>query len=95
VKWSQISTVRCFVETPLADMDVIPSQGSHFFQNITSLGIGYFTVSRSEVNLLDTKWLSSIDAVFSTEHVRHIRLDKPLEILMDRKVRMGVILKGI
>lgn len=91
VKWAQISTARCIVETPLADMDVTPSQGTHFFQNITSLGIGYFTVVRGGRDRLDTDWLERAVAVSETPFVKHIRLDRPLEILIDRKAARGVI----
>ena len=91
VKWSQISSARCIVETPLEDMEVDPSQGTHFFQNITSLGIGYFTVSRSNGDRLDTDWLDSVPWEGSGEHARHITLDEPLEILIDRKASKGVI----
>ncbi len=93
VKWSQISSVRCIVETPLEDLYVAPSQGTHFFQNITSLGIGYFTLSRSgSDNFLDTDWLDAAHLEGESEHVRHIRLEEPLEILIDRTASKGIIM---
>ena len=91
VKWGQISSARCIVETPLADMDVTPSQGTHFFQNITSLGIGYFTVTRGGGDRLDTDWLDAAHAENETAFVRHIRLARPLDILIDRRASRGVI----
>jgi hypothetical protein len=91
VKWGQISSARCIVETPLEDLDVTPSQGTHFFQNITSLGIGYFTVTRNSGDRLDTAWLDGAEAISETAYVKHIRLDRPLEILIDRKASRGVI----
>jgi hypothetical protein len=91
VKWGQISSARCIVETPLEDLDVTPSQGTHFFQNITSLGIGYFTVTRNSGDHLDTGWLDMVESVSETAFVKHIRLDRPLEILIDRRACKGVI----
>ncbi|MFC1573261.1 histidine kinase, partial [Candidatus Eisenbacteria bacterium] len=94
VTWAQISGVRCIVETDLEDMKVTPSQGSHFFQNITSFGIGYFTVgSAEETTSLDRKWLDEQNATATSEHVRHLRFDTPLEIVVDSRTRGGVVLK--
>ncbi len=94
VKWNQISSVRCIIEIPLEDMDVIPSQGTHFFQNITSLGIGYFTLKKGGNNRLDSEFLESHIAEFETEFVRHIRLKKPLEIIIDTRAGKGIIKKS-
>ncbi|MBN2587496.1 MAG: hypothetical protein JXA64_04755 [Candidatus Fermentibacteraceae bacterium] len=91
VKWNQISSVRCIVETPLEDMEVSPSQGTHFFQNITSLGIGYLTIARGGEDFLDLDFLEEHSALTETDHIRHIHLYKPLRILINSRVRKGVI----
>ncbi len=94
VKWAQISNARCIVEAPLQDIRVDPSQGTHFFQNITSFGIGYFTLPPDDPSmLLDQKWLDAQPAAHETTFVRHLRFDTPLEIVVDSKTGVGVILK--
>lgn len=93
VGWRQISTARCMVEVPFGDMEVTPSQGAHFFHNITSLGIGYFTVTGSPDSWLDEEWLTSLEAREDTGLVRHIRFSAPLEISMNAGTRRGVIVK--
>lgn len=91
VKWNQISSVRCMVEMPLMDMDVVPSQGTHFFQNITSLGIGYLTLKKKGNDYLDTDYLENSAAEMETDLVRHIRLERPLGILINTHVKKGII----
>ena len=91
VKWNQISSVGCIVETPLPDMDVEPSQGTHFFQNITSLGIGYFTLKRKGEDYLDYDYLENHTAMEETKFLRYIHLYKPLRILINTKVKKGTI----
>jgi DNA-binding NarL/FixJ family response regulator len=94
VLWSQISHVRCIVETDLKDLRVSPSQGSHFFQNITSFGIGYFTVNFGEAGgVLDMAWLDEQVAETETEHVRHLTFAPPLDIAVDSRTGVGVIMK--
>jgi hypothetical protein len=93
VGWRQISTARCMVEVPFGDMEVTPSQGTHFFHNITSLGIGYFTVTSSPPSRLDEDWLLGLKPLENTGFVRHIRFDEPLRIEMDARAQRGVILK--
>lgn len=94
VTWSQISAASCIVESDLPDIRVEPSQGTHFFQNITSLGIGYFTVNFGEDGgMIDYGWLDDQPAVAETEFVRHLRFADPLEIIMDGRQGLGVILK--
>ncbi len=94
VKWNQISSVKCIIEIPLEDMNVTPSQGTHFFQNITSLGIGYFTLIKGGNNRLDSEFLESHITEYETEFVRHIRLKKPLEIVIDTRAGKGIINKS-
>jgi len=94
VKWAQISGTRCIVEAPLEDIRVDPSQGTHFFQNITSLGIGYFTLAAEDPSAsLDQAWLDAQPALNETEFVRHIRCKQPIEIAINSKTGHGIILK--
>jgi len=94
VRWAQISRARCIVETELPDIKVEPSQGTHFFQNITSFGVNYFTVGGSGPgSFLDADWLGEQTPAFETEHVRHLTFDEPLEIAANSKTGHGVVLK--
>ena len=95
VKWAQIAGVRCIVETDFEDMQVDPSQGSHFFQNVMSFGIGYLT-SHPEKNpsdSLDFEWLDRQPAESETPHLRHIRFQAPLYIALDGKKGFGLVMK--
>lgn len=94
VTWPEISGARAIIEADLKDMHVTPSQGSHFFQNITMSGVGYFTVGGTEnVGEVDWTWLAAQPSVEQTELVRHIRLHAPLKVLMDGHRGQGVVLK--
>ncbi|HOW43564.1 MAG TPA: PEP/pyruvate-binding domain-containing protein [Candidatus Aminicenantes bacterium] len=94
VKWSQISGVRVVVEAAQPNMNVDPSQGSHFFQNMTSLRIGYFTVPLDRGHgFIDWAWLDSLPVAFESEHLRHVRLGEPLAVVIDGRRGQGVILK--
>ncbi len=94
VEWDQISNTRVIVETPIQDIKVEFSQGSHFFHNIASLNIPYLTVGyKREKNHIDWDWLESQKPENETEHVVHIRLEKPLEVRVDGNSGRGVILK--
>lgn len=94
VSWAQISGVRCIVEAEMEDIQVTPSQGTHFFQNITSFGIGYFTISGQDSSaFLDRTWLDARSAESETRHVRHLRFPEPLEIFVDGRSGTGVIMK--
>jgi hypothetical protein len=94
VLWGQISNVGCIVESDLKDLRVSPSQGSHFFQNMTSFGIGYFTVHSNDPGCsLNMKWLDSCPAVMETEYVRLVRFEKPLDIAVDSRSGLGVVMK--
>jgi hypothetical protein len=94
VSWGQISKVSCIVETPLTDLRVSPSQGSHFFQNITSFGIGYFTInSDSDASFLNTAWLDAREAAVSTRHIRHVVFDEPLDVFVDSSTGIGAVMK--
>ena len=70
-----------------------PSQGTHFFQNLTSFGVGYFTVDSTAGNgMFNKALLDSMPAVEETEHVRHVRFATPLRIMMDGKKQEGAVL---
>lgn len=94
VKWEEISGARVIVEHELRDIQVTPSQGSHFFQNLTSFGVGYFTVNpEAGDGCVDWTWLASQPAVKEGRYVRHIRLAQPVVVKMNGRKRQGVILK--
>ena len=92
VKWPHISAARVIVEVALKNYRVDPSQGTHFFQNLTSFGVGYFTVdaNRGE-GLFRKEMLDEMESVEETEHVRVVRFKKPLRIMMDGKKQEGAV----
>ena len=93
VKWPHISAARVIVETALRNYHVDPSQGTHFFQNLTSFGVGYFNVNTyTGDGVLQQEILDSMPAVEETEFVRHVRFDRPLRVMMDGKKQHGVVL---
>ena len=93
VKWPHISGARVIVETDLKNYHVDPSQGTHFFQNLTSFGVGYFTINTyTGDGVLQKEILDSMPAVEETEHVRHVRFERPLKVMMDGKKQTGVVL---
>ncbi len=93
VKWPHISAAKVIVEAGLKNYHVDPSQGTHFFQNLTSFGVGYFTVNTyTGDGIMQTALLDSMPAVEETEYVRHVRFDRPLKIMMDGKKQHGVVL---
>ena len=92
VKWDQIAGARGIVEAEFRDMDVDPSQGSHFFHNITSFRVGYFTVnSRRQDGFLDWSWLRSLPITEEKNFTRHVRLDSPVTMKIDGHQNKGVI----
>jgi len=93
VKWSQISNARTIAEYSLEDYHVDPSQGTHFFQNLTSNGVGYFTINRKEGDVFDEKYLDALPAEEETTHLRLVHFDKPVVIKMDGKKSVGVVMK--
>ena len=94
VTWDQVSGAQVIVEAGLRDLKVTPSQGTHFFQNLTSFNVGYFTVNpETGDGTVDWEWLEAQPALSSAAHVRRIRLDKPILVLMNGKKNEGVILK--
>ena len=94
VKWPHISNARVIVECGLENYRVDPSQGTHFFQNLTSFGVGYFTINPFKGDgWFDEEYLNSLPAVEETEYLRHVHFDKPIVIKMDGKKSLGVVLK--
>ncbi|MDR0823705.1 MAG: phosphoenolpyruvate synthase [Prevotella sp.] len=95
VKWSQISNARILVELTLDNYKVEPSQGTHFFQNLTSFGVGYFSVNPYVANegLFDEDFLNSQPAIYETEFIRHVQFTKPAIIKINAKKNIGVVLK--
>lgn len=94
VEWDEISGARVIVEAGFRDFRVTPSQGSHFFQNLTAFQIGYFTVNPDAgEGTVDWEWLKQQPAVEESGCVRHLRFGSPLEIIMNSRNSRGVILK--
>jgi CheY-like chemotaxis protein len=94
VTWDQISGASVIVESGFKDIDVTPSQGSHFFQNITSFRVGYFTVNTSHnLGFIDWDWLKVQPAFQEFNHVRHLRFDKPFSAKINGRKNKGVIMK--
>jgi Pyruvate phosphate dikinase, AMP/ATP-binding domain len=94
VTWDQVAGAKVIVEAGLRDLKVTPSQGSHFFQNLTSFNVGYFTVdSEDGKGRIDWDWLEAQAAETDAAHVRHLRLAEPLLIKMNGNRGEGVILK--
>ena len=93
VKWPHISAAKVIVEVGLQNYRVDPSQGTHFFQNLTSFGVGYFTVNPyKDDGVFRKDLLDSMPAVEETEFVRHVRFQQPLKIMMDGMKQEGVVL---
>ena len=95
VKWSQISAAQVIVESGLDSFQVDPSQGTHFFQNLTSLGVCYLTVNAFRGDgIYRQEVLNALPAVQETAHVRHVRLPAPLTIKVDGCKKEAVVLQG-
>ena len=92
VKWPHISGARVIVECGLENYRIDPSQGTHFFQNLTSFGVGYFTINPFRGDgCFDEAKLNALPAVSETDYVRHVRLPQPLSIKMDGRRGRGVV----
>jgi hypothetical protein len=91
VDWGGISGAKAIVEASMEDMRVEMSQGSHFFHNLTGLGIGYFSVPYNGKFTVDWAWLQDQEKVYTGQFVRHVRLKSPLKIKMDGRLGRGVI----
>lgn len=94
VKWPHISNARVIVECGLENYRVDPSQGTHFFQNLTSFGVGYFTINPFKGDgWFDEAFLNAQPAVEETDFLRHVRFEQPIVIKMDGKRSLGVVMK--
>ncbi len=97
VKWANISAAKVIVEVALKNYNVDPSQGTHFFQNLTSFGVGYFMIDTNhpeEGSVIRKDMLDAMPAIEETEYVRHVRFERPLKVMMDGKKQVGVILRS-
>jgi hypothetical protein len=94
VKWPHISNARLIVEAGLENYRIDPSQGTHFFQNLTSLGVGYFTINPfNNDGWFDEAFLDAQPAENETRYLRHVRFNSPILIKMDGEKSIGVALK--
>lgn len=95
VTWSQVSGAKVIVEATLPAMNVEPSQGSHFFHNLSSFEISYFTVKPGwDGGVIDWEWLEAQETVTETEHLRHVCLREPLLVRVDGRTGLGLITRG-
>jgi CheY-like chemotaxis protein len=96
VAWDQISGAKAIVETSFQDLIVTPSQGSHFFQNLTAFMVGYFTVDQHDDHgFIDWDWIHKQPAVEEKNFTRHLRFTEPLVVKMNGHEHSGVILKPV
>jgi len=94
VYWNEISNVKVMIETAFKDFNIKPTQGTHFFQNIISKGIGYIHISLNKnESFIDWNWLKKHKTLSNKEYAKHIRLDKPLKIKLNGKTGKAIILK--
>ncbi len=95
IKWPHISQARVICEITLDQYRIDPSQGSHFFQNLTSLGVGYFTVNPFIDNggFFNQAFLDEQPALYETDYIRHVRLHAPFTIKINGRKKMGVVVK--
>ncbi len=92
VKWPNISAARIIVEAGLTNYRVDPSQGTHFFQNLTSFGVGYFTINAfMNDGIYNQEFLNSLPAVEETQYLRWVRFKSPLIVKMDGKKKLGIV----
>lgn len=95
VKWPHISNARLLVESGLENYRIEPSQGTHFFQNLTSFGVGYFTINSylKGEGTFDESYLNNQPALYESDAIRHVRFSNPLVIKINGKKKYGVVLK--
>ena len=92
VKWSDISEAKVIVECGLDNFRIEPSQGTHFFQNLTSFGVGYITVNPYMGDgTLDFSKLNDMPAIYESEHIRSVRFENPLEITIDGVANKAIL----
>lgn len=94
VKWPHISAAKLIVESGLENYRIDPSQGTHFFQNLTSFRVGYFTIHPYRKDgFFDIDFLNKQQSVYEDEFLRHVRFEKPIRIVIDGRTNLGVALK--
>ena len=94
VKWPHISAAKVIVETALKGNSIDPSQGTHFFQNLTSFGVGYFTVNEAkEGNICDMDYLNTMPVVEESENVKVVAFDESLVVAINGRKGIGAVLK--
>ena len=92
VKWGHISEARVIVESALPDFNIEASQGTHFFQNVTSLGVGYLSLNPSRGDgTLDITVLDAMPALYDGEYLRCVEFDRPLYIYVDGQSKKGIV----
>jgi hypothetical protein len=92
VKWAHISEARVIVESALPNFNIEASQGTHFFQNVTSLGVGYLSLNPSQgEGRLDIAQLDAMPAAYEGEYLRCVEFEKPLYIYVDGQSKKGVV----
>ncbi|MDE6715859.1 MAG: phosphoenolpyruvate synthase, partial [Muribaculaceae bacterium] len=96
VKWANISAARLIVETSLPGYRIQPSQGTHFFQNLTSFGVGYFTIdklSSTDDSIFDEQYLDNLPAAYESEFVRIVDFTSPLVVAINGRSGKGIVMK--
>jgi hypothetical protein len=94
VKWPQISAAQVIVEAGQENYNIDPSQGTHFFQNLTSFKVAYLTVNEHmSQGFIDTDYLDSLPAVYESDMIRHVRSCEPFQIIVNGQEMKGVVLK--
>jgi len=95
VKWPYVTNARLLVESGLENYRIEPSQGTHFFQNLTSFGVGYFTINSylKDEGTFDEAFLNNQPATFESQYIRHIRFENPLTIKINGKKKYGIVIK--
>jgi hypothetical protein len=93
VVWSQIAGAKVIVEVMTEAMNIELSQGSHFFHNLSSFRVPYFSVPLGRRAAIDWSWLDRQKLVAESRHVRHVEFDRPLAVRVDGRTGRGVILK--
>jgi hypothetical protein len=91
VKWAQISAARVIVEATLPDTPTSLSHGTHFFHRLLSHHVLYMSVEADGQGRIDYDWLDEQEAVWESRHVRHVRVERPLEVRIDCATRSGLV----
>lgn len=94
VKWPQIASAKLIVESGNTRYKIDPSQGTHFFQNLTSFGVNYYSITEeNDRQFCDYAFINQQPSVFENEYIKHIRFEKPMIIKTDGKKGLGVMMK--